>query len=210
MTKVGVFAGGQLSDFSTGFDVFVGVDRSSLFLLENKLPLDIAVGDFDSVSQDELQGIQHEAGVFIKANPEKDDTDTELALKTVFEQYPKAQVTIFGAFGGRIDHMMSNLFLPGDPDLAPFMRQITLRDKQNSIQFYPAGTCQVLPEAEMTYVSFMADGDADLTIEGAKYNLNAKNFFKKKIYSSNEFLDQQPITVTLASGYLIVIQSKDR
>lgn len=210
MTKVAVFAGGQLSDFSTGFDVFVGVDRGSLFLLENKLPLDIAVGDFDSVSQDELQEIQHEAGVFIKANPEKDDTDTELALKTVFGQYPKAQVTIFGAFGGRIDHMMSNLFLPGDPDLAPFMRQITLRDKQNSIQFYPAGTCQVLPEAEMIYVSFMADGDADLTIEGAKYNLNAKNFFKKKIYSSNEFLDQQPITVTLASGYLIVIQSKDR
>ncbi|MCO4629815.1 thiamine pyrophosphokinase [Streptococcus infantarius subsp. infantarius] len=210
MTKVAVFAGGQLSDFSTGFDVFVGVDRGSLFLLENKLPLDIAVGDFDSVSQDELQEIQHEAGVFIKANLEKDDTDTELALKTVFGQYPKAQVTIFGAFGGRIDHMMSNLFLPGDPDLAPFMRQITLRDKQNSIQFYPAGTCQVLPEAEMIYVSFMADGDADLTIEGAKYNLNAKNFFKKKIYSSNEFLDQQPITVTLASGYLIVIQSKDR
>ena len=95
MTKVAVFAGGQLSDFSTGFDVFVGVDRGSLFLLENKLPLDIAVGDFDSVSQDELRGIQHEAGVFIKANPEKDDTDTELALKTVFEQYPKAQVTIF-------------------------------------------------------------------------------------------------------------------
>lgn len=187
MTKVAVFAGGQLSDFSTGFDVFVGVDRGSLFLLENKLPLDIAVGDFDSVSQDELQEIQHKAGVFIQANPEKDDTDTELALKTVFGQYPKAQVTIFGAFGGRIDHMMSNLFLPGDPDLAPFMRQITLRDKQNSIQFYPAGTCQVLPEAEMTYVSFMADGDADLTIEGAKYNLNAKNFFKKKIYLATNF-----------------------
>ncbi|MDU1741293.1 MAG: thiamine diphosphokinase, partial [Streptococcus lutetiensis] len=77
MTKVAVFAGGQLSDFSTGFDVFVGVDRGSLFLLENKLPLDIAVGDFDSVSQDELQEIQHKAGVFIQANPEKDDTDTE-------------------------------------------------------------------------------------------------------------------------------------
>ena len=66
MTKVAVFAGGQLSDFSTGFDVFVGVDRGSLFLLENKLPLDIAVGDFDSVSQDELRGIQHEAGVLKK------------------------------------------------------------------------------------------------------------------------------------------------
>ena len=48
-----------------------------------------------------------------------------------------------------------------------------------------------MPEDGMTYVSFMADGDADLAISGAKYNLDASNFFKK-IYSSNEFLDQQP------------------
>ena len=209
MTKIAVFAGGRLSDFSTDFELFVGVDRGSLFLLKNQLPLDLAVGDFDSVSKEELQIIQEKAGDFVKAAPEKDDTDTELALKAIFSKYPHAQVTIFGAFGGRIDHMMSNLFLPSAPELAPFMRQITLRDEQNTVQFYPAGSNQVLPEKEMIYVSFMADGDADLTIKGAKYELDASNFFKKKIYSSNEFLDQ-PITVTLKSGYLIVIQSKDR
>ena len=209
MTKIAVFAGGRLSDFSTDFELFVGVDHGSLFLLKNQLPLDFAVGDFDSVSKEELQMIQEKAGDFIKAAPEKDDTDTELALKAIFSKCPQAQVTIFGAFGGRIDHMMSNLFLPSDPQLAPFMRQITLRDEQNTVQFYPAGSNQVLPEKEMIYVSFMADGDADLTIKGAKYELDASNFFKKKIYSSNEFLDQ-PITVTLKSGYLIVIQSKGR
>ncbi|CCF03190.1 Thiamin pyrophosphokinase [Streptococcus macedonicus ACA-DC 198] len=209
MTKIAVFTGGRLSDFSTDFELFVGVDHGSLFLLKNQLPLDLAVGDFDSVSKEELQMIQEKAGDFIKAAPEKDDTDTELALKAIFSKCPQAQVTIFGAFGGRIDHMMSNLFLPSDPELAPFMRQITLRDEQNTVQFYPAGSNQVLPEKEMIYVSFMADGDADLTIKGAKYEFDASNFFKKKIYSSNEFLDQ-PITVTLKSGYLIVIQSKDR
>ena len=209
MTKVAVFAGGHLVDFTTDFDIFVGVDRGSFFLLKNRLPLDLAVGDFDSVSKEELQMIQEEAGDFIKATPEKDDTDTELALKTIFSAYPQAQVTIFGAFGGRIDHMMSNLFLPSDPELAPFMRQMTLRDKQNIVQFYSAGSNHVLPEKGMDYVSFMTDGDADLTIKGAKYELDASNFFKKKIYSSNEFLEQ-PITVTLNSGYLIVIQSKDK
>ena len=209
MTKIAVFTGGRLSGFSTDFELFVGVDRGSLFLLKNQLPLDLAVGDFDSVSKEELQMIQEKAGDFIKAAPEKDDTDTELALKAIFSKYPQAQVTIFGAFGGRIDHMMSNLFLPSDPELAPFMRQITLRDEQNTVQFYPAGSNKVLPEKEMIYVSFMADGDADLTIKGAKYELDASNFFKKKIYSSNEFLDQ-PITVNLKSDYLIVIQSKDR
>lgn len=209
MTKVAIFSGGHLSDVATDFDVFVGVDRGSLFLLKNQLPLDLAVGDFDSVSKEELQIIQEKFSKVIKASPEKNDTDTELALKNIFSTYPQAQVTIFGAFGGRIDHMLSNLFLPSDPELAPFMRQLTLRDEQNVVQFYPAGSNLILPEKEMTYVSFVADGDADLTIKGGKYELDSSNFFKKKIYSSNEFLDQ-PITVTLKSGYLIVIQSKDR
>lgn len=83
MTKIAVFTGGRLSDFSTDFELFVGVDHGSLFLLKNQLPLDLAVGDFDSVSKEELQMIQEKAGDFIKAAPEKDDTDTELALKAI-------------------------------------------------------------------------------------------------------------------------------
>ena len=34
MTKVALFAGGNLEHFSLDFDVLVGVDRGSLFLLE--------------------------------------------------------------------------------------------------------------------------------------------------------------------------------
>ena len=45
MTKIAVFTGGRLSGFSTDFELFVGVDRGSLFLLKNQLPLDLAVGD---------------------------------------------------------------------------------------------------------------------------------------------------------------------
>lgn len=71
------------------------------------------------------------------------------------------------------------------------MRQITLRDEQNTVQFYPAGSNQVLPEKEMIYVSFMADGDADLTIKGAKYELDASNFFKKKSIQAMNFLTNQ-------------------
>ena len=186
MIKVAVFAGGQLADFSTGFDVYVGVDRGSLFLIENQLPLDLAVGDFDSVSQDELQLIKKTAKAFVQACPEKDDTDTELALKKVFEQYPKAQVTIFGAFGGRIDHMMSNLFLPGDVDIAPFMRQIILRDKQNSVQFYPAGTCHVMPEDGMTYVDEKALREI-VKIADRLY-LEQINFSRKKFIQAMNFL----------------------
>lgn len=208
MTKVALFSGGDLSYFTREFDYFVGIDSGSLFLLENGLPLNMAVGDFDSVSQEAFTDIKEKAELLITANPEKNDTDTELALKEVFARFPEAEVIIFGAFGGRMDHLLSNIFLPSDPGIAPFMAQIALRDQQNMITYRPAGRHFIHQEEGMTYVAFMAEGESDLIITGAKFELTQANFFKKKIYSSNAFI-HQPITVSLPSGYLIIIQSKD-
>lgn len=94
MTKIAVFAGGHLTSFPRDFAVFVGVDRGSLAILRNDLPLDLAVGDFDSVTAAERQLIQEKAKMVITAVPEKDDTDTELALKVIFAKYPQAQVSL--------------------------------------------------------------------------------------------------------------------
>ncbi|HEQ3882845.1 TPA: thiamine diphosphokinase, partial [Streptococcus pyogenes] len=82
------------------------------------------------------------------------------------------------------------------------------RDQQNMLTYRPVGQHLIHQEEGMTYVAFMAEGEADLTITGAKFELTQDNFFKKKIYSSNAFI-HQPITVSLPSGYLIIIQSKD-
>ncbi|ACG61639.1 thiamine pyrophosphokinase [Streptococcus equi subsp. zooepidemicus MGCS10565] len=209
MVKVALFAGGDLSYFTCDFDYFVGIDRGSLFLLENGLPLNMAVGDFDSIPQVAFEVVKEQAELLVQASPEKNDTDTELALKEVFTRFPEAEVTIFGAFGGRLDHLLSNVFLPADPELAPFMAQICLRDQQNAISYRSSGWQTIRQDKDMTYVAFMADGDVDLTITGAKFDLTTSNFFKKKVYASNEFIDQ-PIKVHVPKGYLIIIQSKDR
>lgn len=61
----------------------------------------------------------------------------------------------------------------------------------------------------MVYISFMAANGAHLSIQDAKYELTEENYFQKKIYSSNEFKDK-PICFSVASGYVVVIQTKDR
>ncbi|HGH7727827.1 TPA: thiamine diphosphokinase [Streptococcus agalactiae] len=209
MTKIALFAGGDLTYFEYDFDYFVGIDRGSLFLLKNGLSLDMAVSDFDSITEDELLYIKHYCSNIVSASAEKNDTDTELALKTIFKEFPEAQVTVFGAFGGRIDHMMSNIFLPSDTDLEPFMSQIRLKDEQNIVTYLPSGKNQVSRIEGMSYVSFMPESESTLQISGAKYELNKSNYFKKKMYSSNEFMTS-PIEVELKDGYLIIIYSKDR
>ena len=74
MPKIALFVGGELDWFTTDFDYFVGVDRACLYLLELGLPLDLAVGDFDSVSELELDVIQSTAKSCKKASAEKHDT----------------------------------------------------------------------------------------------------------------------------------------
>lgn len=209
MIKVAVVAGGDLDVLMTDVDLFVGVDAGARILLQHHLPLDVAIGDFDSVSTEELAWIKEKATSFIQVPAEKNDTDLELALKTVFKRYPNAQVSVFGAFGGRLDHMMSNLFVASEPDLSPFMRQIVLRDSLNLVCFYPKGRHQIAPVKGMTYISFMPSDGSRLTIRGVKYPLNAKNYFFKKCYSSNEFIDEDLI-IELDLGYVVVIYSKDR
>ena len=209
MVKIVVVAGGDSSLLPKNQDIYLGVDGGCLKLLEQGLSLDIAVGDFDSVSEVDLRKIQVQAKQVVQSVPEKNDTDLELALKTVFEDYPDAAVTVYGAFGGRLDHFLSNIFLPTDPDLAPYMEQIQLIDEQNRLVFRPAGSHEIQPDPTMTYVGFMPVGEGRLEITGAKYPLHPENYFLKAMYGSNEFLDQA-IQVSLDGGYLVIVYSKDR
>ncbi|HEL1643979.1 TPA: thiamine diphosphokinase [Streptococcus suis] len=209
MIKVAVIAGGSFDCLPEPADLYVGVDAGSLRLLDHSLPLDRAIGDFDSVTPEELVRIKDQAERFLQAPAEKDDTDLELALKEIFKAYPQAQVRIYGALGGRMDHMMANLFLAAEPDLAAYMEQIELVDRQNIIRFRPAGQHRLSPIAGMKYISFMPSDQSRLTIRHAKYPLDASNYFFKKCYASNEFIDRD-IDIQLDQGYVVLIYSKDR
>ncbi|HEL1628975.1 TPA: thiamine diphosphokinase [Streptococcus suis] len=209
MIKIAVIAGGSFDCLPEPADLYVGVDAGSLRLLDHSLPLDWAIGDFDSVTSEELGRIKDQAGRFLQAPAEKDDTDLELALKEIFKAYPQAQVRIYGALGGRMDHMMANLFLVAEPDLASYMEQIELVDSQNVVRFRPAGQHRLSPIAGMKYISFIPSDQSRLTIRHAKYPLDASNYFFKKCYSSNEFIDRD-IDIQLDQGYVVLIYSKDK
>lgn len=209
MGNIAILAGGDCTLLPRDHDAYVGVDGGCLKLLGQGLPLDMAVGDFDSVSETDLNNIKSQAKQVVQSVPEKNDTDLELALKSVFEEDPTARVSVYGAFGGRLDHFLSNIFLPTDPDLAPYMEQIQLVDGQNRLLYRPTGCHEILPDPAMSYVGFMPVGGGHLEITGAKYPLHPENYFLKAMYGSNEFLDQ-PIQVSLDRGYLVIVYSKDR
>ncbi len=85
-----------------------GVDRA----LALGLHVDLAVGDFDSVSRDGLAAAAA-AGARIERHPTaKDATDLELALDAAMALSP-SRVLVIGAAGGRLDHLLASLLVLG-------------------------------------------------------------------------------------------------
>jgi thiamine pyrophosphokinase len=211
MTHVLLVAGGQPDtwpqlDFTT-FDAIIGIDRGNWFLLEAGVQPDIAIGDFDSLTDAERARVFDAIPDYHQSPAEKDDTDTQLALSTAFDRYPDAQVTVIGASGGRLDHLMANLYLGLEPRFVG--RDIILRDKQNTMVYRGPGRHRITKEVGMRYLAFVGLTPVEgLSIQAAKYDLSPTDYAYPVALVSNEFLTDS-VDLTISSGIVAVIQSKD-
>lgn len=89
-------------------DFLIGVDGGCRWCIEHNLPMDLAIGDFDSLTKSELRTLVS-ANVDIERYPrDKDHTDLELALSAAMKKNP-LELTVYGTWGGRIDHSLGNL-----------------------------------------------------------------------------------------------------
>jgi len=68
------------------------------------------VGDFDSLDDETVGFFSRRGSRILRWAAEKDETDTELALREALAMNPEA-VWIFGALGGRLDHTLAGLSL---------------------------------------------------------------------------------------------------
>jgi thiamine pyrophosphokinase len=88
----------------------VAADRGLGYALAFGLDVDVAVGDFDSVTPEALAEGEA-AGVRIERYPaDKDATDLELALDLAIDRAP-SRILLLAGTGGRLDHELSALLL---------------------------------------------------------------------------------------------------
>lgn len=209
--KTLVVAGGNPAEWPllTDFEYYVGIDRGAWYLLEQGLPLDLAVGDFDSLNEAERKRVFDAAGEVRRSHPEKDDTDTQLGLSAVFTEDPLAQVTLIGATGGRLDHFLANLWLGLEPRFKPFLRQIRLADRQNSLTYYGPGSYEIQQEPGMKYLAYCCLTPVrDLTLTKSKYLLERQQVLVPTSYASNEFVTDTA-GFSFSEGVIAVVQSRD-
>ena len=85
----------NIKDLSSSF--VVGVDKGAFIALKKGIKLDLAIGDFDSVNEEEFACLFGSVNNIVKLNPIKDVTDTYEAYKHVRE-YDEI-VILGGSFG---------------------------------------------------------------------------------------------------------------
>ncbi len=98
-----------------------GVDRA----LEVGVAIEVAVGDFDSVTAAGLEAVRAAGARIEQHPPEKDATDLELALDVAAGFSPR-RILVLGSDGGRLDHLLSTLLLLGSERFARFEIDATL------------------------------------------------------------------------------------
>lgn len=191
-------------------EVWVGVDRGVFILLKNNIIPAMAFGDFDSVSKEELSVIEGQVKQIKRYKPEKDETDMELALNWALEQDAKV-IRIFGATGGRLDHLFANVQLLFKPLLEGKMTDIELIDRQNSMFLRGPGSYQLEKWLEKKYISFIPQ---TLTVKGItltnfKYPLKNRHIsIGSTLCISNELVGDYG-TFSFSEGILLVIRSDD-
>lgn len=214
MTTIALVAGGprenlaNLTKYHTDEMIWVGIDRGSSYLLDLNLPLHYAFGDFDSISEKEHENLKTKIPDLNTLPSEKDKTDTEIALDWAISQKPD-KIFIFGATGGRLDHMLGNIYLLTKSTST--LSKIDLIDQQNRITLYTPGTYTVKRQMEWNYISFIAISPDihGLTLEGFKYPLkNCHIRLGSTLCISNELIGDVG-TFSFQDGILLMIRSRD-
>ena len=211
-----IIAGGKIEDAFAievlkGFSekTVIAADSGMEFLRRNEIVPQVIIGDFDSVSKETLEWFQKKEGiVWHRLNPQKDDTDTEFALRLAISMGAEC-ITVLGGTGSRLDHVLGNIELLGiGLELGV---EIELLDANNRIRMTDHGMVLKKEEQFGKYVSLIpyTAQVEHLYLAGFKYPLAdycLKGFCS--IGVSNEITEEQA-EITFENGILIVIESRD-
>ena len=213
MAKTIIITGGNINEefikneiLKNNYKNIIAVDKGLEILYKCEIKPNYIIGDFDSLNENILKKyVGIEDIKIIKLNPEKDYTDTHMALKLAIE-LESTQITILGAIGTRIDHTLANIHILKEP-LEKNIK-CNILNENNNITLINNNTVIL---KEYPYISLvpLTTSVEGVTLKGFKYPLNnAKMQIGESIGVSNEQIEDEA-TIELKSGILIVIQSTD-
>ena len=176
----------------------IGADKGALNAINQGIKLDLALGDFDSVTQNEFEIIKNNSKRIIELDPIKDVTDTNYAINLV-KDYDEI-ILLGGIKGNRIEHFISNLI-----DLYNYPNLKIMDD--NSLILIMDKSFKPLDNYKF-FSLYSLSNNTIISLSGFKYSIdNYKLNPNDSLCVSNEII-KDPY-VEIKSGKILVIYSKD-
>lgn len=196
-------------------DLIIAVDGGLRIIDELGLKADYIVGDFDTIEPTiirkyrDLSNAQETAQPVIQEfQPEKDDTDTEIAIQLCI-QLSCCDVILVGATGTRLDHTFANIHLL--KQLLDAGIEASIYDNNNKIYLKNQSFAIHKNEIYGTYFSMLPLTECveNVTLTGFKYSLQNHNvIFGSSLCISNEVVEDTA-QVEFSKGILILFETKD-
>ena len=179
----------------------IGIDGGTRTLTRLGLSPTHVTGDFDSLRADELAELRANGAVIVPT-PDQDYTDLDKALRFAFEELGAASATVFGATGGRLDHLYSVLSV-----LIKYGRRHNVRLIDRIGVLFPIREPVTMAGADLVgrTLSLMALGPVvGVTTTGVAWPLTGERLAPGERDGTLNVVTEETVTISCASGDLLV------
>ena len=206
--KISIMLGGVLPEELPLSDLWCGVDRGALYLLDKGINPLLSCGDFDSINSEQRKEVEQKSKYF-RVKHSEDLTDADFALENILELFDSVEeIDIYGATGRRLDHFFGNILLLNNEKYNNV--KVKIIDDNNIITIAHSGQ-NIFEKIEgYKYFSIVPIyEDKKMSIKNSKYEVeNLVLTLNRPNATSNEFANEKAIELEVSSNVL-VIYSKD-
>lgn len=183
-------------------DFLIAVDGGYRHMKTVGLTPHLLIGDLDSVDGEDVKRLAAMGVEICKYPPEKDETDLEIAFATA-QQRGFQTLRVIGAFGGRMDHWLANLFGLTHPAYA-HMDICYEADQQSAFLIRTEGVIDGRPGDLLSLIP-MGGTVSGIQTEGLKYPLRGETLYAHLSRGVSNELVGRLARVRIESGLLLCI-----
>ena len=187
-------------------DLLICADGGARAALRYDLRPQHVIGDFDSLTPDELDVLEQRGARLERHPTHKDETDLELALLFAASTHCD-EIVILGALGGRLDQTVANVMLLAMPQLVRCRVMIASGEEQTFL-LHPGAPFELHGQAGDVVSLIPFGGDAlGVRTDGLEYPLRDEPLLFGPARGVSNVMLGKRATVTFASGLLLCVQA---
>jgi len=200
-----IYTGGEvypdnITEHPKGDDICIAADSGYANAKKLGERVNIFVGDRDSYFGELPSDIET-----VELKPEKDLTDTQVAVEIALERGAD-DIIIIGGLTGRLDHTMSNLAILEDAKIRKFHAYIA--DGRNRVRFIRNDSL-LIGRSGYKYLSIIAADEKvkGVDIKGVKYPLENATLKSNFQYAVSNEIEKNCAFISVRKGGIYVIES---